>query len=396
MKIGHISDMHFCKKHLDEVFRCVSFAISKFIEAEVDAIVISGDSTDGRLDLHSQATDKLITQVERAASYCPVLILHGTASHEPPGTLEIFKTMARGLPICVADTICQVGLARTSDGGKPKWIKSEGWKLSLPWEGVACFFSCLPSVNKAAVAALYGAEHAPEKAAELIQKLMEGWAETHLDEREAGVPTVLVSHGTVTGCLTEHGVPMLGSDHEFTTRGLFDSQASAVMLGHIHQMQSWSHEGRTIAYPGSTGRLHFGEEADKGVLIWDVKPDCATHEFIRTPAKKLLEIEYDGPPNMGELKERARAADNAHVRVRYSIDEEHRHSVDRKEIETIFLNEGAKECKVEGHINPIVRTRSQGINNAVSVEERLKVWCEVTNTEPAPLVERLHELLKAA
>jgi exonuclease SbcD len=69
--------------------------------------------------------------------------------------------------------------------------------------------------------------------------------------------------------VTEHGVPMAGFDHEFTTTSLFSAGVQAFMLGHIHKHQSWDDSGRVIAYAGSIGRFHHGELDAKGFLQWE-------------------------------------------------------------------------------------------------------------------------------
>ncbi|WP_204334206.1 hypothetical protein, partial [Klebsiella pneumoniae] len=65
-------------------------AVNRAIELAVDVAVISGDATDHALDLHAPAALRLLAQVRRLADHCPVLMLQGTWSHEPPGTLSVF------------------------------------------------------------------------------------------------------------------------------------------------------------------------------------------------------------------------------------------------------------------------------------------------------------------
>jgi exonuclease SbcD len=48
--------------------------------------------------------------VRRLADHCPVLMLQGTYSYEPPGTLSIFRLLGGRFGVHVADRIKQVGL----------------------------------------------------------------------------------------------------------------------------------------------------------------------------------------------------------------------------------------------------------------------------------------------
>jgi len=360
MRIAHISDIHYCPEHLAEVDLCFRFAVDGAINAKCKLAVLSGDLFDHRLDLHTPAVGASMLAVRELAEHMPVLILQGTFSHDVPGSLEPFRHIAAKHPVTVADTIGFYSMG-----------------------GAAIF--CIPTLNKADLAVAVSGD--PAAMGDHIAELVKSWAPQIADYRKNGIPTVLVSHGTVSGSITEQGVPMAGLDHEFTTGTLFASGASAIMLGHIHQYQEWEKDGRRIAYPGSVGRLHFGELTPKGFLVWDVTADGATTEFVPTPAKRLLQTDIDGVPDLAELAEIAAECAGAYVRIRYCVDEEYRKSVDHDAIRALFA--AAAECKIEARINPIQRTRSAGISRAVSMAEKVERWADVTQTNPKPLVERL-------
>lgn len=93
VRIAHFSDLHYGPKNLIEADRCFGVAIDMAMASGVQVAVLSGDSTDHALDLHSPAAERLVAQVRRLADHCPVLMLQGTFSHEPPGTLSIFKSL---------------------------------------------------------------------------------------------------------------------------------------------------------------------------------------------------------------------------------------------------------------------------------------------------------------
>jgi hypothetical protein len=97
-------------KNLAEADRCFGAAIDRAIALGAEAAVISGDATDHGLDLHAPAAERLVAQVRRLADHCPVLMLQGTFSHEPPGTLAIFRLLGGRHPVHVADRIEQVAL----------------------------------------------------------------------------------------------------------------------------------------------------------------------------------------------------------------------------------------------------------------------------------------------
>ena len=388
IRVGHFSDIHYAGgANFQEVHRCFSFAVDEAIRRGIDCAVISGDSTDHALDVHLPAVEALAGNVRRLADHCPVIMLQGTWSHEPPGTLNIFRLLGGRYPVYVADRIQQVALR---PGGQ--WQGSEGWRFESMPEGALALFSCVPTVNKAMVAATVGATEAASAVGEELVALLRGFAPTNESARAAGIPTIGISHGTVYGCFTEHGVPMAGFDHEFTTGSLFGAAATAFMLGHIHRHQVWEQDGRVIAYPGSIGRLHYGEEGEKGFLVWEVGAAVVRFALIPTPAKRTVEITFDGLPDLEALKTRAKEAqvEGAFVRVRWNVPEEDRASVDRRAIEEVLA--GAAEVKLEGRVIPVVRTRAAGISQVASMSGKVEAWAKATEAEATPLLACLEAL----
>lgn len=382
MRIAHLSDLHFGDAAtLAEVERCTAAAIDAAIARGAELAVISGDATDHAVEAHSPSFIALARQVHRLADHCPVLMLQGTYSHEPPGTLDVFRLIGARWPVHVADRIQQVAW----DG--QHWICSDGWRFDTCPAAARALLSCVPTVNKAVVAAAVGASQAAQAVGEQLALLLAGLGETNCAAAARGLPTIAVSHGTVSGCLTEHGVPMLGLDHEFSVAMLFSARASAFLLGHIHRHQAWQQGRRRAAYPGSIARLHYGEEGPKGWLLWDVQPGAADFEFVETPARRLLHLSFAGRPDMDQVRRTAAQAAGAYVRVRWEIAEEERASVDRDEIARLFVE--AAELKLEGRVVPLQRTRAAGICAAPSLPQKLQRWAQLCGADAEPLIERL-------
>lgn len=391
IRIAHFSDLHYGTKNLAEADRCFGAAIDRAIELGAEVAVVSGDATDHALDLHAPAAERLVAQVRRLADHCPVLLLQGTFSHEPPGTLAIFRLLGGRHPVHVADRIEQVALTAKRD-----WLASTNWCFDELPVGARALFSCVPTVNKAVVAATVGAADAAQAVGEHLAFLLRGYAPSHRAARLQGIPTIVVSHGTVFGCVSEHGVPMAGFDHEFTTGALFGAEAQAFMLGHIHRHQSWAVEGEAgrqcIAYPGAIGRFHYGEEGEKGFLLWEVDAAQARFTLEPTPARRTVDIVFEGKPDLDALRTAIAQHDvaGAFVRVRWTVADEDRHEVDRATI--LRLLEGAAETKLEGRIVPVVRTRAAGISQLANLADKVRVWAQVTEARVEPLIECLQAL----
>ena len=385
IRIAQFSDLHYGTKTLAEADRCFGAAIDRAITLGVRAAVLSGDATDHALDLHAPAAERLFAQVRRLADHCPVLMLQGTFSHEPPGTLAIFRLLGGRYPVHVADRLGQAALTATG-----QWIASSGWCFDAVPAGTQALLSCVPTVNKAIVAATVGVTDAAQTVGEQLSLLLQGYAPINRAARSQGVPTIGVAHGTVFGCLSEHGVPMAGFDHEFTTGALFAAEAQAFMLGHIHRHQSWSLEytaGRQcIAYPGAIGRFHYGEEGEKGFLLWEVGTDEAHFTLEPTPSRRTIDIVFEGKPDLDGLRAAVELQDiaGAFVRLRWTVADEDRHEVDRTAI--MRLLEGAAETKLEGRIVPVVRTRAAGISQLATLADKVRVWAHVTEARIEPLL----------
>jgi len=387
LQIAHFSDLHYAEETLTEADRCFTFAVDEAIREGIDVAIVTGDTTDHALNAHSPAVAALARQIRRLADHCPVLMLQGTFSHEPPGFLSLFPLLGGVHPIYVANTISQVALTEAG-----QWIASAGWRFeALPPE-TRLLCTCIPTLNKGALAATVGATQATPAMGDQLATLLAGYAPGHIESRQRGIPVVGLSHGTVHGCLTEHGVPMAGADHEFTLGSLFSAEATAFMLGHIHKHQSWTLGQRSVAYAGSVGRFHYGEEGDKGFLLWSTTADSASAELRVTPARRTYELVFDGPPDLASLTTFSQANDltDVWVRVRWQVLEEERDHVDRERIANLLA--GAANVKLEGRIVPVTRARATGIAREHSITRQIERWAVVTGVESAPLISCLEAL----
>ena len=357
MKVFHVADLHYGPRHLAWVDRAMTHAVDVAIAERCDLAIVAGDSFDHALNVHEPAVAAYLRQVVKLAESMPVVVLQGTYSHDRPGSLDVLKAIPTRHAIHVADTPTQ-------------------------WEVAGVLVTALPSLNKADSAI------AETGAQGWVRSTLRGFAERNAQARADGMPTILVTHGTVTGCQTESGYAMVSPDHEFSVDTLADADADAVLLGHIHAHQAWpdvltqSGARSTIAYPGSLARLVHGHRAPVGFLIWDISPGAARFDFRPSPARQLLEITFDGPPNMEELEELAKSvtAEDA-VRIRFEIDEEHAASVDRDAIRELFA--GAETLKIEGRVLPVQRVRAEGIGRAATLAAKLEHWAKTTDSEHA-------------
>ncbi len=387
VRIAHFSDLHYGHGTLEESDRCFRYAVSEAMTQGVDLAVISGDATHHALESHAPALAALAAQVRRLLDHCPVLLLQGTYSHEPPGALALFRLMGGKYPVYVADRLEQVVLTRDRD-----WIRSPSWRFDQLPPNAMLLCSCVPTLNKSALAAAVGAADAATAMGEELEKVLRGFAVSNGRARDLGIPTIGIGHGTVRDCETEHGVPMAGLDHEFTAGGLFSAGASAFMLGHIHLHQAWTYDSQVIAYAGSIGRYHYGERGAKGFLVWDVDAGGASFEPITTPARDMVEFAFDGLPDMEELESWVATHDvsTKWIRIRWSYLEEEHALIDRARIESLFHD--AAGLKLEGRMVPLCRSRAAGINQCHTLDDKIRAWAALAHVDATPLIECVGQL----
>lgn len=389
MLIAHASDLHYSSKNLAEADACFGAAIDRAIEAGATVLVVSGDSTDHGLEMHSEAAVALMRQIRRFADRGPVLMLQGTFSHEPPGTLDVMPLLGGQFPVITVDDICQVAL-----DSRGNWHRSESWCFTeLPVPDTVALFSCLPTVNKGALAAALGAADAAGALGEHVSAVLGGFAPSNEEARAADVPTIVVSHGTVHGCRTEHDVPMAGLDHEFTLGSLLGAQANVCMIGHIHKHQVWEEQGRYVGYPGSIGRFHHGEKGPKGFILWDVTGDKVRYSFEHTPARRTIDIRCNGVPNLQEIEQVASSGrlDGVHVRLIWDMPADAAATVDQGALARAMS--GAASVQMDGRITSLASARSPGISKVASMMDQVRAWAELAEQDPDALAANV-ELLQ--
>ena len=125
--------------------------------------------------------------------------------------------------------------------------------------------------------------------------------------------------------------------------------------------------------------MHYGEEGDKGFVLWTVDANGASLEFVPTPARRMVHLDFDDKPDMEAVKAAAVSAQGAFVRVRWSVAEEEQATVDRAAV--LAALDGATEVKLEGRVIPVVRSRAEGISQAHSLAEKVRRWAEATGVE---------------
>ncbi len=381
MKILHTADLHFSTNadKLAEVVRTTDFLLEQALVERPDVIVLAGDSLDeydGRIRLDSECARAAISFVERCADIAPTVIIRGTKSHDRDSPY-LFQHLRSRYPIHVAADVQQVALMSDGTTACTGFVRlADGFPE--PAKYCRAIFTLVPSLDKSH---LMASDDSSIRSGNLMFKeavhdLFAGFGIINDQFTVQGIPTVLVTHGMLTGACFSSGQTAVGEDLEFGLTDLHAAKCSATMLGHVHKFQSFT---GNVVYSGSPGRLNFGEQEDKGFVVWEFDgARVADMRFVQTPARRFCfgEVpEYAGALDVysraEELADDCRGAD---VRFRLQIPEECRAEIDRDRLEQIFLVSGANKVKLEISIIPRQRARAEGISRVDSLADKVQKW----------------------
>jgi exonuclease SbcD len=97
--------------------------------------------------------------------------------------------------------------------------------------------------------------------------------------------------------------------------------------------------------------------------LWEVDADQARFTLEPTPARRTVDIVFEGKPDLDALRTAVAQQDiaGAFVRVRWTVADEDRHQVDRAAIERLL--DGAAETKLEGASCPWCARGRRGSRN---------------------------------
>ena len=374
MKILHTADLHFTNKPqlLADIVKCGDFLTDFANNEKPDLIVIAGDLYDEGVQLGSPASLEAIDFVYRCGMIAPVLVIRGTTSHDAEGSIEPLNKLRTAYPVYATDQIEQICLYHAAHSA---FFDVPRDAQLLP----DVIISCLPSVNKANVVSCCAGSSITDtgrEAIDLVRDVLQSWGIINDRARGAGIPTILVGHGTITGSQLSTGQTMAGRDLEYTTGDLRLARCDLNVLGHIHKAQSWGN----VFYSGSLTRLNYGEVEGKGFYLHEISGDGGPvrSRFIETPARSMRTKRPEGLPTLETV---ADVQDGELVRIVYEIAEEDVGKVDEQAIIDAALARGAVDVKIEKTVIPTVRVRAEGISREHTLLSKLQTWGDTTGKD---------------
>jgi len=230
MKIAHLADTHIKLLKQHDNYRDIFKELYATLSAEkVDCIVHCGDLFHNKTQLSPEAVSLATEFLNSLSSIAPVILIAG--NHD--GNL---KNVNR------EDAISPV--IKAINNPNIKYLKNSGeYKFNAD-----VTFNVLSIFDR-------GNWQKPSDAKKI---------------------NIALYHGAIEGAKTDTGWAMKDTDDDLDIFNDFDY----ALLGDIHKQQFFGYKGHsgitrelrpTIAYCGSTVQQNFGEEASKGLLIWEIE-----------------------------------------------------------------------------------------------------------------------------
>lgn len=384
MKIAHCADPHFQNRPvLADIVKCSDYFVQSCFAEDVDLIVIAGDLFDEGVQLGSPAALAAIAFVKKCGDVAPTIVIRGTSTHDTENSIAVLNDIKAAYPIYATDKLEQVIFSGNEFSPA---IDCEGIKWNVSKQDLAdkygikqLLISCLPSINKAGVMAAHaagaGVADTTRETMDLMRDIFQAWGVTNEQARGAGIPTILVGHGTVTGSQFSTGQIATGKDLEFTSGDLRLANCDIYCLGHIHKMQSWGN----VFYSGSMTRLNHGETEEKGFYTHELSNNGnpGISRFIETPARSMRTKRPEGLPGIDTVED---VQQGELVRIVYDVAEADIGKVDEQAIIEAAYAKGAADVKIEKNIIPTVRVRAEGISRETRLEGKLLKWADTTGT----------------
>ena len=241
------------------------------------AIVVAGDFTERR-----HPAPWLVSRIRAALSHGPERQVYLRGNHD--------GEIAGGSIVSVLDD----GLDEHDEIGRTGIATPRLEPIAFD-----AVLACIPYLDRHWIRTQPGFEGVPD--AELFRVLGDQFltiarglcAEARRDYPDAGV--VLVCHQTLAGAaMSESQRAFLGDVSLIVdSRALADVGFEAVVAGPLHRHQVVVPGDRPVLYAGSIERVDFGEEGEeKGFVVADVGPGRFEWEFVPTPARQFVTLDY--------------------------------------------------------------------------------------------------------
>lgn len=275
IKIAHTADVHVRpNQYLDEM----EYTFDKFFESinkeQVDMVVIAGDFFHSKLTVSNEYFRVAHKFFKKLSETCPSIVI--------PGNHDSALTNQGRL-----DAITPIVEAVGPDGYPIKYsTKSESFKKWGKQEEID---------NEEACFGMYSENDLMFHHFSIYDDKTKWPTKENLDKSKINVA---LYHGAINDCIVDNGWTSRGNRDDISIFKGFDY----ALLGDIHKPQFLGGENR-IAYPGSLRQNNFGEDIDKGYLIWEIgsKEDFAVRRVILEQKRYFFTLHLSSIKDLTEI-----------------------------------------------------------------------------------------------
>jgi DNA repair exonuclease SbcCD ATPase subunit/DNA repair exonuclease SbcCD nuclease subunit len=232
IKIAHTADIHVRPNaYLDEMEYTFDQFFESIIEQKVDLTVIAGDFFHSKLTVSSEYFRIAHRFFKRLGDICPFVIIPG--NHDSALTNQ-------GRLDAITPAIESIGTTKFP------------WKYSTKSESFTVTFPT-PMLNDSIVFHHFS----------ILDEKGKWPKKEDLDPTRINIA---LYHGAINDCIVDNGWTSRGNKDDLSIFEGFDY----ALLGDIHKTQFLG-ENKRVAYPGSLRQNNFGEDVDKGYLLWNIE-----------------------------------------------------------------------------------------------------------------------------
>lgn len=220
MKFIHIADIHGNRERKDETVKVIEEIIDYCKNNKVDTVLFCGDFWDSIItNTLASGFSELVQKMHELIKEVKVIMIYGTPSHEPDGSLDVFKELG-------ADVFSEISFKEYNDYSiiaipEPRLGLLKGSSLE---EKAKTFHKSLKSIK-------------------------------NISDK----PLIIMYHGDVEGAVLQNNMTIPKNDFALSKEELKSFNADYIACGHIHKPQMIMDN---CYYSGSACPKDFGETHD--------------------------------------------------------------------------------------------------------------------------------------
>lgn len=298
MRILHIGDLHFSAKRIDEKRRCMSSIIGESARIEPDLFLNCGDTFDSSTKMEEPAALLAVESHSGLLDISPGIGLQGNYSHEKnsPQILPMVRGRYRMHYSMRPEIICFYGKEKALQISP---FGPESLSLNFTGDPQAVFFT-LPYPSTAFIAEMsrLNPEDMRHAVSVAITNVVRGYAALSVP---AGIPKVLLFHGTITGCKYTETSTEIGMDIDLSPYDIGQCNFDATLAAHIHMCQKIETSSGPCFYPGGLACTSYNDDPHKGAWIHEFTTGehgvalSSRHFDVGATPMKSIDVDFSDP-----------------------------------------------------------------------------------------------------